>query len=64
MIFILGPSDVNQLFQIMPEHRILTGFKSENKDMACMITHKRSFEDGQPTELENMDQCVMTVEQK
>ena len=60
-IFILGPSDLNSLFKLIPEQRLLSGFIPENKDMACMITHRRSFEtqDG-----EDLDQCVMTVEQQ
>ena len=59
--FILGPADLHQLFQLMPEHRMISGFNNENVERTVMITHKRNFDAPQT---EDLDQCTLTVEQK
>ena len=60
-VFILGSSDIHQLFQLMPEHRMISGFNTENVERSVMITHKRNFDN---PDSEDQDQCTLTVEQK
>ena len=60
-VFILGSSDIHQLFQLMPEPRMISGFNKENVERSVMITHKRNFDN---PDSEDLDQCTLTVEQK
>ena len=56
---------MNTLFELNPIKRLAEGFpaKNDDKEVVCLITHKRSFD--QPMdEGQEVDQCVMRIEQK
>ena len=58
VVYILGPSDIHKLFQLMPEHRMINGFDEKNIEKAVMITHKRNFDEktsGEPYDPNQQD---------
>jgi hypothetical protein len=66
--FVLGAEDVNQLFELQPEKRIGTDFDEATKELVCLITHKRDFNNPTPMQAEggyktdHLDQCILKFE--
>jgi len=49
-IFVLGTSDLHNIFHLRPHLILGTEYNAKSKDLVCVITHERNFDDpvGEP----------------